>query len=750
MSTNTTARAASTERTVALTTSAAPIAVGALAPMLGGSAAVVGPLAFLAGGTFLAANYMGTIPKAVMDQLPASDVLSAHRSTLFLSSVTSGLALSMGTTLGAQGTDALMAGFLTLPSVPGILSLGWWAAVALAPYKLRKVLGRQKKQAPVPPIPVNAPNLPPTEWQLIMRAWGEHISHPDNGTNKNQVLGDLVVRPKQWTGTITAPAGVAVNVTAETVSSVFRVDARWIKFAPGAHAGQRHITVNLTAPAELDTSTLQGAWAKWVAPSVMKGSHLEDVQADPMTGGEVAQVVADEDTPRLLTPSQEDLAGALRTTTLLCSYSRVPGNPRLGTIRKMQHNPLEEGVPFPGLHVLKASKGGYVQIGRHVSGRPARLQFTDPVLGARHIFVAGVTGSGKGGLCQIIALADHVNGHAILYSDPKGSSNPDIVDMAAYSGLGEEGCVGGLRVGYALMKWRIAQSARLGMKNFIATPERPWVRMLVDEAHVPLTELDEYRREAKIILEAMGAKSRSLGIPLGIVNQAINADKLGGSTGLRTNLIQGGSLVLLRTDSDQSNLASTGFDGIDPGQIPATWDVEEPLVFTEDTVLDDPRSTFGLGYTLGPGGAAEMMRTFILERAKPYVNPDEVAYPADWPDWHNRHEIAATPITGDDDEDSRPSSYAGVDVPKTKTAAEKILEAFKEMGGAFDYVDKKDLAALLDLEDSTLGNTLTALKRKGEIHLEIIDGKEQRGRYALGADPSALEDDDESNEDLAA
>ncbi|WP_369211773.1 hypothetical protein [Streptomyces flavofungini] len=746
---STTARPASTERAVAIAASAAPIATGVLAPWLDGGASVTAAIAYSAAAVVTGANYMHRLPASLAAELPAADVLAAHRTTLGISTLTTGMALGIGTLMGGVGTDALMAGVLTLPSVPGIVSLGWWAAVALVPYKLRKVLARrQAAPAAAPARPAQPPQLPPTQWQRIMRDWARVISHPENGTNKGQVLSELVVRPRQWSGIITAPPGIAVNVTKETVSSVFRVDPGWVRFAAGGHAGQCRITVNLVAPADLDTSTLAGAWAKWVAPLVMKGSHLEEVQDDPMTGGEVAYVVADDDTARLTVPAHDDLAGALRTTTLLCAYTPVPGNPRRGKVRIMQHNPLQDGVPFPGTEVLKASSGGYVQIGRHVSGRPARLQFRDPTLGARHLYIAGVTGSGKGGLAQIVALADHVNGHAIIYGDPKGSSNPDIVKMACYSGLAEQGSMGALRVGYALMKWRIAESGRLGMKNFVATPERPWVRLLLDEAHVPLTELgDDDKREARVILEAMAAKARSMGIPLGIINQAVNADKLGGSTPLRTNLVQGGSLVLLRTDSDQSNLASTGFEKVDPGTIPATWDVEEPLVFAEDTVLADPRSTFGLGYTLGPGGVAEMMRTFILESAAPYIDTEQVAYPADWPDWEYRHEIAETPIN-EDGEAAAPKAFAGVDIPKApkaKTAAEKILEAIRDLGGEYDYVDRADFAPLLDIEESTLGNQLTKLKKKGEVHLQVLDGKEQRGRYALGADPSALDQDDEED-----
>jgi hypothetical protein len=532
------------------------------------------------------------------------------------------------------------------------------------------------------------------------------------------------------------------------VSSVYQVPTDWITITPGAHAGERHITVNLRAPAELDITTLAGAWKKYVAPSVMKGSHLEDVQQDPATGGEVADVVADEDTARLTTPSQEDLAGALRTTTLLCSYSPVPGNPRRGSIRLMKHNPLEEGTPFPGTHVLKTSDGGYVQIGRHVSGWPARIQFTDPHLGARHVFVAGVTGSGKGGLVQIIALADHVNGHAIIYADPKGSSNPDIETMAAYSGLGEEGSIGALRVIYALMQWRIAESARLKMKNFVPTPDRPWVRFILDEAHVPLSELEEHKKEAGIILEALAAKARSLGIILCIVNQAVNADKLGGSTTLRTNVIQGGSLVMLRTDSAQTHLASTGFEGIDPGKIPASWDVDRPLVYDEKVQLQDPRSTFGLGYSLGPGGAAEMMRTFILESAAPYIDESAIAYPADWPDWGKRHEIAATSILTDgtdlDDFSSDPGAPLHIPAaPKKPTSAdEKILHALDDIADPLGlepaYLHKDQIAALTGLEGSTLNNALSNLVKTGRIHRQTNEaGKEVRGMYGPGAAPAS-------------
>jgi hypothetical protein len=742
-----------TERAIAATTSLAPLAAGVIAPFLNTDAATALDLTALASTAVATANILDTIPSRLYNQLPAGDILRAHRLPNFIAHLTTSVALGMGTLAGPNGTDALLGGVTEIATnpIPGIVSLGWWAATLLVPYQLRTVLGlgrrrTRPKTAHGIPAPPNTPPVPATDAEQTLYRWAQYISSPATGSHPHQTLTLTHYIPgRQWTGLIDAPTGKPVTVTADNVSTVERVPTAWIHISDGAHAGQRTITVDLQPPAELDPSTLQGAWRKWVARTggVMAGTHLKDVQTDPNTGGEVGYVIAGENLNKLPTPDRSELAGALRTNTLLCSYNPVPGDPRKGEIRLMKHNPLQDGVPFPGPHVLKISEGGYVQIGRHVSGFPARIQFTDPILGAKHLFIAGVTGSGKGGLIQIVALADHVNGHAIIYSDPKGSSNPDVVTMACYSGLGEEGCMGPLRVAYALLQWRINESARLGMKNFQPTPDRPWVRVILDEAHVPLSELVHHKKEAAIILEALAAKARSQGIILTIVNQAVNADKLGGSTALRMNVIQGGSLVMLRSDSGQQHLVTTGFEGVDPGDIPASWDVDRPLVYDDTVTLKDPKSTFGLGYTLGPGGAAEMMRTFILETAAPHIDPNTVAYPADWPDWDRREEIAATSILndGDDNTDSGEPGllFSGLELTKKpETADDKVLKALRDAadpaGLEATYLHKDDISQLTGLKGSTLNNALTDLTKAGRIHRGT-----ERGTYGLGPAPDAVE-----------
>ncbi|MFW3477488.1 hypothetical protein [Streptomyces microflavus] len=299
------------------------------------------------------------------------------------------------------------------------------------------------------------------------------------------------------------------------------------------------------------------------------GTHLQDIQDDPNTGGQVAVVVAGDNLDRLTHPDRMDLAGALR----IKNPSSSPTNPaRTPRGRHPTHGPqpLEAGVPFPGTHVLKANTNGYVQIGVGVSGFPARIQLHDPALGAQHCIVAGVTGSGKGGTLQLIALAHHVNGSAIIYADPKGSSNPAIETMAAYSGLGPEGAMGALRVWFHILQHRIIESARIGMKNFQPSDDRPWSPLILDEASKLLGENAEHKKEATYIVNAGATLGRSMGMPVILANQLMQLAQLGGDAAIRDNVFYGGSLILLRSDSQQKHLVDLpeNFAGCNPSDIP--------------------------------------------------------------------------------------------------------------------------------------------------------------------------------------
>lgn len=570
----TSTRSATTERAAAIITTAAPIITGITAPLLDSGAAFAATIAYGTAGGFLAANYMNRLPPGLDRYLPAADIINAHRQPLFISTITTGTALALGTLGGPAGADALMAGILNPASIPGIVSLGWWAAVALVPLKLRNVLRRPHKATPhtTPGTPTGAQPAPTGLAAAIVHRWAQHVSHPKTGAHRGQELTLATLTPTRWAGIITAPTGASVTVNPEAISSVYQIPAAWITMQPGAHAGERLVTVNLTAPADLDPTTLAGAWRKWLSRTggLMAGTHLEDIQDDPNTGGQVAKVVAGDTLDRLYHPDRMDLVGALRVTNpLLISYEPRQ-NPREAVIRVMDHNPLEEGVPFPGTHILKANANGYVELGRGVSGFPARIQLHDPALGAQHCIVAGVTGSGKGGTLQLIALAHHVNGSAIINADPKGSSNPAIDAMAAYSGLGPDGAMGALRIWFHILQHRITESARVGMKNFKPSDDRPWVPLILDEASKVLGESAEHRKEATYIVNAGATLGRSMGMPVILANQLMQLAQLGGDAAIRDNIFYGGSLILLRSDSQQKHLVDLpeNFAGCNPSDIP--------------------------------------------------------------------------------------------------------------------------------------------------------------------------------------
>ncbi|MER6602494.1 hypothetical protein [Streptomyces parvus] len=709
----------------ALVSVIAPPALGAITPLLEPGLAALTAAATVCGSAAFATHYIGKIPENVLNATGIRDVLTAQRSTLLGSSLLTTMAAAPGAFLGPAYADALLVGFLDPASVSGLVSAAWWSAWGALTYKLRPALAARKVRIPAP-AQTAGPGTGALGPQGLFKVWADHISG-ENGAHPGQHLVGINVVDEAWQGIVEAPQGKAVNVTAEAIGSAYRVPAACVTFTPGDHPGEQYVTVRRTPPAELDPTTMEGMWARMVRPKVMPGTHLKDAQVDPATGGWVAWVVADDDVPSVPVPDRKQLVGALRSSMTLVDYQPHASDPRRGKIRIMEKNPLEDGVPFPGPHVLEPSKGGYIAIGRGVSGRAARLQLFDPALGAQHIFIAGVTGSGKGGVVQIVALAAHLAGMAIINGDPKGSSNPDIEQMAAYSATGDA-TIKSLRVAYALLQYRIKESARLGRKNFKATPTCPWVMVIVDETHMITDASTEEGKEAVFILDKIAALGRNLGMTLLIVNQAVNADKLGGSTALRTNVIQGGAMVMLRTDSAQSNLITVaGFEGIDPGAIPAAWSAEdEPLVWSDDVPLNDPARTFGLGYVGSPGEPVQMMRTWILESAAPHIRHDAIIWPADWPAWEDRHDIAEIPAIGDtgyatsnntspspaNDEFMPPLSIQLTKTPAVPTADAAVLACFND--GSLEAT-KEDIRIITGLNEKTLANTLTALVKNGTI-----------------------------------
>ncbi|MBB1252559.1 hypothetical protein H3146_04105 [Streptomyces sp. OF3] len=761
------------ERAAAALQIVLPVGVGILAPYLDPNAAAYVGAGFVAGATFAGANYMNRLGRWA-DQLPGIDIARAHRDTMGISTITTGMGLALGQLGGVEASAALMAGALQPTTVPGLLSLGWWAAVVFTGWRLRRVFGRKKIEVPqaqptgqAAPANTGAPG-PVSLADKMIAAWGRVISDPKSGRHRNQVLSDVVIYADRWEGRITAALGDSVNVSKEAVSSLFGRSVDDITMKYGAHSGEAFITVWYTQRAELDPSTLEGAW-KRVQARVLPKTHLEEVGEDVNTGGQVARVVADDDLdalPRVV--NLGELAGALRRSIDLVSYEPGRRDPRRAIIRVMDHNPLEVGHDFQGLDSLKATPGGWVNIGKIVSGFPAKIQLFDPKLGALHVVIAGTTGSGKGGTGQMISLAYHANKMAQIYGDPKGASNPAIPKMAAYSGLTQAGALGAMRLSWWVLQHRIEEAARLELKNFEPTAMRPYCATILDEAAQMLAPGAPNRKEAVKIVKDGASLTRSMGMPWVLINQTVNLDQLGSEQAIRANLLAGGTWIILRTDSDQINLGDLppGFDGIDPSLIPPVWvEEDDSLVYDPTMEESDPRRTFGLGYVAAPGGRAGMMRIDNLEDATPHIRPDNIMAPVDVPWWGDEaymEELAMTPIPGFEEKDGEGGtgeagmSFAGVDLPKPKelTSEEKVLAALRDESDPMyvdmldqgddidpddiDYVERGQLQAACGVAESTFANVLNKLEKAGKIH-RIKEGK--TSKVALGPRPEATSEE---------
>lgn len=730
------------EKRFAVAQAAAPLATALTMPLLDGQAAGTVSVLLVAPALMAGANFTRLLPDDAMDALPGGDILRAHREPFLVSAIATATAAATATMHGWPGVDSLVAGWMALPSLSGLVSLAWWGATGYVTFSLRRVLRGHRPQALAYQAPANpAPAAAPAPGDDVLMPWHIHISRED-GAHPGNHLTLTGHSPEAWEGTIEADPGRPVSVTAETVSGVYRIPVEQVHITAGPHTSSRRILVHMVAPAvdEPQYSALDALWMRRVGHKngCMPGTHLEGTIPDPATGGVAAWIVADEDTDAITMPDAYRIAGALRTTTLLVSVTAT-NNPRKAKLRMMDRSPLEEGRPLPGPDTLVANQNGFVAIGTGISGRPARVQLFDEKGGGRHGLVAGVTGSGKGGVLQILALAYHVNRFALIYADPKGSSNPDVEDMAAHAGCGPEEALGALRVAYAILQHRVMESAAMRQKNFIASTDRPWIAVILDEFAQLLGEKSPYRAEAGFIVAAIAEQARSLGMCLILCGQILNLEKMAGDTSIRDNLFYGGFLALLRSDSAQKNRVDLpeAFDGIDPSKIPAFWKGDDDALIYDATVAeDDPRRTFGVGYVVGPDERAEMMRAWILESAAGLFDPEKIVIPGDFPDWDDRQNIALTPVgpAAEEDEDgtskwkpAKPSTT----LTKEPTAKEKILAVLHErrdpIGLEVGYLHLDAITQMTGVARKTVENTLSGLTKDGAV----TRNPEASGEYGL-------------------
>ena len=729
------------ERAVALGTIAAPIAVTAATPFLDSSA---GFAVCLATGTYLtiaASAYTERISARLLGMTPGGDILHGHRSTLMLSSALTTSGLTAGLAGGAAGSVDLLFGVFTVPSPGGLASLAWWGAVGVLPLKLRKVLRstnskRERKKAGAARVKRPA-GMGPREYHILL-TWARFAA---DGPAKDHVMRVTVLQRDRWEAVITAPKGRPVQVRAEAISALYEVPLDQVEVLPGAHAGECRVIVHAkprTAAIEQTPSDIKGLWEVRVArPGVLPKSYVSDVQTrDGVTG---LIIRANEDSSALAQPNVYHLAGALRTRPTLLTYTPT-ANPRVGQVLLMERNPLQDKRPINSAADVAMSPSGRIALGMMATGRKAYLQLVDRALGALHVAVVGTTGAGKGGVIQLICLGVHAAGSAIIYADPKGSSNPTVEDMAAYSGTGPDGALRALRVANAVLDHRIDESRITKEKNFTPRPDRPHVLVVVDEAPEILNDA----AEGAIIASRISRLGRSVGMSLLIASQSMLAELVGGSE-TRQQIINGGTLIFLRVAKEVVTLAGSipeKFKTVDPSQIPVSWSEdqdEEQVFYDEDQEIPEAERTYGLGYIADHQAAPAMFRASDMEDAAPYLGGIAVTHPEDVPWWRDEAVLVEIenavvkkrkPTTNDgDDGGFEAGGFEFSVLTKEPTAKEKILRGLtwlhQEMGTPDEGFAVKEIELASGVKGQTLQNVLGDLTNAGTVV------RVKKGHYAL-------------------
>ncbi|MYQ82966.1 MULTISPECIES: DNA/RNA helicase domain-containing protein [unclassified Streptomyces] len=683
--------------------------------------------------------------------LPETSLVRRQAWALVSASGASLLSLLAGWLDGAAGPDALLSTVFSPSWAQAgytVMSGAWWAATGFTVWQLRKQL-LYRQPAPEPtPAPVEDPAAPTTEparpvlpQQIsptgsvarILHMW-QYIGGP-NGVAPDHLLKDVeVAADGSWTGRVLSPLGktVSTHVSQGTLAQVYGCPDAWVTVADGFNSGERIVSVRATAPAPtagVDDSTPQGVWAAYVAAPgrPLPGTTLENVGVNTAEQGGGWRAYVRADRRRVPTPDLVDLAAALGVDRLsLISYVTT-SDPTRAIVRVMDRNPLEDGMPIPSLDALKASDGGYISIGRYVTMTEVLVQLCEPGDGAKHMMIAGATGSGKSALIEVLALACHANGYALVLADPKGNSfRKQTYDMAAIHGFGIDGSMTALRAAHAKLKQAQKDLEGTGQNTFTHTPERPLTVVVLDEASRLLNKNSPVKDEAVAIVDDFASLGRALGFSLVLANQIVNLDQLGGSQAVRTNLIGGGTLVMLRTSSGQKHLADLPdeFGLVDPSQIPQTWVRELSL----DGVPDgDPRRTYGLGYGAGPGAMAEMMRTSYAPDLAALYDPARVVQLDFTGIDTTAHVTPAAPAAPSSTRAS--STPAGTAVaPAKETVEDKVLAVLEETGGG--SLRRKQILDLTGAGAAQLDRVLKKLRETGAV----INPDGIEGLYALPAE----------------
>ena len=375
--------------------------------------------------------------------------------------------------------------------------------------------------------------------------------------------------------------------------------------------------LELEEPERVGDEEIDPVCARWLetlgAPGgILSGSYLIEPVATEDGWESVLQLVGGRQRPEAAIAATDLIAGAYGVDPTRVTVTRLPdGRNDRAFIALHYVNPLQEVRTFTKPSLDKAT--GWITIGVYADGTPARWRLYEPGSGPCGGLIFGAQGSGKSSLANQLAAEITQAGFAVLWlgDGQEGLSMPDWVEQGArwfgYTIAETRRMLQGAeRVLEARQRRRRSirridakGRSKRGAAQFDATPEEPYLYVLVDEW--PEVGPDP---ECRRIVARLLKTGRKVGITCIVISQIPSVAEFGSDNDASVirSLSSTTNIAMFRiapADKGSQHMGGMGVDGVDPSAIPVAF--------------ADGSPTGGMAFLRAPGGAVAIMRTNKVE-----------------------------------------------------------------------------------------------------------------------------------------
>ncbi|QCX75468.1 hypothetical protein C9F11_08895 [Streptomyces sp. YIM 121038] len=481
--------------------------------------------------------------------------------------------------------------------------------------------------------------------------------------------------------------------------------------------------------------SLSAMWDEWVgcADGVLPKSRLvQPVHVPAEKGGGWEGVILLDRKSKAKIDSAEGVLRALDLADGSLDLERI--GPRRIKIRKLDADPLAKIAHFADA-MAPMDEQGFVTVGRHRDGSLAKIRLIDPGRSALHMFLVGGSGSGKGGLVDLLLCLERMSGIASWYIDGgNGKSAPHWIGKIDRYTTAEEEHMQALKdlerlalermAACTTIEWTDAKGRQRGTaKTLVGKPGFPIVSVTIDEINTVI----KYDG-ALPILEFLATQGRSLGIMLRLVGQSPYNENAGSSI-IRDSVKSNGCTVVLRLEDDGMIRSALG----------NAYEKFAPVVFPKEFPGGGGR-TFGLGVIDGPGSSTQKFRTWFLpdEPVTGDLTIPDIVDIQDFLDesYPNMPTVSDELGSGDLEAVNLPESEgekvsASASIPATGPKA-LVSEFINSLADGEEFLTIQ-LRMQTDLTSSEVGPRLTEMREAGVI-VNV-----SRGRWRKAADASTRE-----------